>query len=149
MKPDKYSEIVEALFRHFSAYKKGDVVLWGEVEGVMGRHRDDLGGRTIVKRLMRDLLKRRHITSLVINDIGIRLLTDMETATHIPTMRQTRAKRQVRKGLKETENVDRHNLTERAMINLAYQRRAMREEQQKIAQTIKENEVLMRPSRNK
>jgi hypothetical protein len=149
MKTDKYKEIVESLFQYFSSFKKGDTVPWDNIERTMDRHRDDLGGRQIVKRLIRDLLKRRHITCLVIPEIGIRLLTDMETAIKIPTMRQKRAKKQVRKGLKETENVDRQNLTERAMLNLAVQRRAMRDEQRQIAQSIKETEVLLKPSRNK
>lgn len=147
MKADKYKEMVEDLFRHCSHYRKGQVVPWGEIEGVMGRHRDEIGGRTIVKRLIRDMLRRRCITCLVEPEVGVRLLTDMETALEIPAMRQSRAKRQIRKGLKETEHVDRQNISERAGINLALQRNAMIEEQKQIARSLKEVEVLMRPSR--
>lgn len=147
MKIDKYKEIVDALYRHCSSLRKGDIVTWTEIEQVMGRHRDDLGGRQIVRRLIRDILKRREITCLIEAEVGIRLLTDMEAATKIPKMRQKRAKRQIRKGLKETEKVDRQNLTERAAANLAIARRAMQAEQKAIGQAIKETDVLLKPAK--
>jgi len=147
VKPDKYKQFVDLLYRHILPRKKGDVVPWDEIQSVMQRHRDDLGGRQIVRRVVRDILNKRQITCLIDTNVGIRLLTDMETAVLIPTMRQKRAKKQVRKGLRETENVDKQNLTERAMINLAVQRRAMLDEQRQIAQSIKEANILMRPSR--
>lgn len=147
MKPDKYKDIVDALYRHCLTRKKGDFVPWDEVEGVMGKSRNDRGGRQIVRRLIRDILKRRRITCMVEPEAGIRFLTDMEAAIEVPKMRQKRAKKQIRKGLRETEHVDRQNLTERAMVNLAFQRRAMAEEQKQIARSIKEVSILLRPSR--
>lgn len=53
----------------------------------------------------------------------------------------------IRKGLKETEKVDRQNLTERAAANLAIARRAMQAEQKAIGQAIKETDVLLKPAK--
>jgi hypothetical protein len=146
MRADKYKGIVDLLFSHFHKYGKGDTVRWEDIERIMGLGRDDLGGRTIVKRLIRDILKRRHITCLVDINVGVRLLTDMQAATEIPRMRQRRAKKQIRKGLKETEYVDTSNLTERASASLAMSRRAMKEEQKNIAQSVKEVATLLKPT---
>jgi hypothetical protein len=146
MKADKYKEIVDRLFSHLHQYGKGDTVRWEEIERIMGLGRDDLGGRTIVKRLIRDILKRRHITCFVDVNVGIRLLTDMQAASEVPIMRQNRAKRQIRRGLRETEFVDASNLTERAAQTLAISRRAMKEEQRKLAQSVKETSTLLKPT---
>lgn len=145
MKADKYKVTVDQVYVHCLSRNKGDIVPWHDVERVMGRSRDDLGGRQIVRRLIRDILKRRGITCLIEPEIGIRMLTDKEAATKIPTMRQKRAKRQIRKGLRETEQVDKSQLTEREMVNLATARRAMAQEQAAIAQSIHESDILLRP----
>lgn len=145
MKEDKYKSVVELVYHFCLSRNKGDIVPWCDIERVMGRSRDDLGGRQIVRRVIRDILQRRHITCLIEPEVGIRMLTDKEAVTKIPTMRQKRAKKQIRKGLKETEYVDRQQLTEREMVNLAVARRAMTEEQKAIAQSIRESEVLLRP----
>ena len=62
-------------------------------------------------------------------------------------MRQNRAKRQIRRGLKETEFVDPSNLTERAAQTLAISRRVMKEEQKKLAQSVKETSTLLKPTK--
>ena len=147
MKADKYKEIVGRLFSHFHQFAKGDTVCWDEIERIMGLERDDLGGRTIVKRLMRDILKRRRITCFVDTNVGVRLLTDMQAAAEVPIMRHNRAKRQIRRGLKETEFVDPSNLTERAAQTLAISRRVMKEEQKKLAQSVKETSTLLKPTK--
>lgn len=145
MKADKYRLTVQNLYQHCLSFKKGDTVTWSDIERIMGIGRDDLGGRQIVKRLIRDILKRRHITCLVSLNVGVRLLTDMEAAIEIPKMRQRRARKQIRKGLKETENVDFGNLSERAAHSLAMSRRAMREEHKQLQQSVKEVSALMSP----
>jgi hypothetical protein len=146
MKADKYKDIVDRLFSYCHNYKKGDTVRWEDIERIMGLVRDDLGGRTIVKRLIRDILKRRHITCIVDINVGVRLLTDMQAAVEVPRMRQTRARRQIRKGLRETEFVDAQNLTERAAQTLAISRRAMKEEQRHLVQAVKEASTLLKPT---
>jgi len=146
MKEDKYSYLVDRLYRHFSSYKKGDTVPWADVERIMGIGRDDLGGRNIVKRLVRDMLRKRHITCMVVNKIGIRLLTDMEAAVEVPKMRQKRARRQIRKGLKETEHVDHNNLSDRAAQSLAMSRKAMKREYDSIQHNVNQVSTLMKPS---
>lgn len=145
MKADKYKPIVQQLYQHCLSFKKGDTVTWSDIEKIMGMGRDDLGGRTIVKRLIRDILKRRHITCLVGINVGVRLLTDMEAAIEVPKMRQKRARRQIRRGLKETEHVDVGNLTDRAAHSLAMSRRAMREEHKSLQQSVREVSALMKP----
>lgn len=145
MKADKYKQIVQQLYQHFLSFRKGDTVSWSDIERIMGISRDDLGGRTIVKRLIRDILKKRHITCLVGLNVGVRLLTDMEAAIEIPRMRQKRARRQIRKGLRETEYVDVGNLSDRAAQSLAHSRRAMREEHKKLQQSVREVSALMKP----
>ena len=78
--------------------------------------------------------------------MGVRLLTDMEAAVEVPKMRQKRARRQIRRGLKETAHVDTSNLTERAAASLAMSRRAMKEEQKNIQESVKEVSALMKPA---
>lgn len=146
MKADKYRQTVDRLYNHFLSFNKGDTVHWPEIERIMGMVRDDLGGRRIVKRLIRDILQRRHITCLVGTNVGVRLLTDMEAAVEVPKMRQKRAKRQIRRGLKETEHVELANLTDRAAQSLAHSRRVMREEQKKLVNSIREVTALMKPT---
>jgi hypothetical protein len=146
MKADKYKGVVDSLFSYFHKYGKGDTVRWEEIERIMGLGRDDLGGRTIVKRLIRDILKRRHITCFVDINVGVRLLTDMQAAVEVPGMRQTRAKRQIRRGLRETAFVEVQNLTERAAQTLAISRRAMKEEQRHLSQSVKETSTLLKPT---
>lgn len=146
MKADKYRQIVNQLYVHFLSFRKGDTVSWSDIERIMGIARDDLGGRQIVKRLIRDILKNRKITCLVGVNVGVRLLTDMEAAIEVPKMRQKRARRQIRKGLKETEHVDLSNLSERAAHSLALSRKAMKEEQKGIRESVKEVAALLKPS---
>jgi hypothetical protein len=146
MKADKYRQIVDSLYHHFLSFKKGDTVSWPEIERIMGISRDDLGGRNIVKRLIRDILKKRKITCLVGLNVGVRLLTDMEAAIEVPKMRQKRARRQIRKGIKETEHVDVSNLSDRAAMSLAQSRRAMKEEHKKLLVSVREVSALMKPS---
>lgn len=144
----KYESEVESVWESIAAYHKGTTVPWDTIEVAMGRHRDQLGGWTIVRRIRRRLLRDRHIASLPDPTVGLRLLTDMEAATEIPTLRQKKARRQINRGLRETEAVDASQLTKHAAVSLAMARRHMKAERLAISRARREVESLMKPTRS-
>lgn len=144
----KYDEQVEAVWGVAGSYQKGTTVPWAVIEQAMGRHRDDRGGWTIVRRVRRRLLADRQIATLADVTVGLRLLTDMEAATEIPKMRQRRARRQINRGLRETDGVDRSQLTNHAAVSLALARRHMKAERLAISRATREVESLTRPTRS-
>lgn len=145
---NKYENEVDAVWEAIGAFHKGTTVPWSLVESAMGRHRDDLGGWTIVRRVRRRLLRDRHITSLADPTVGIRLLTDMQAASEIPKLRQKKAKRQISRGLRETDAVDTAQLTRHAAVSLAIARRHMKAERLAISRSTRELESLTRPTRS-
>lgn len=144
----KYAEEIEAVWDAVGAYHKGTTVPWGVVEAAMGRHREELGGWVIVRRIRRRLLRDRQITTLPDTNVGLRLLTDMEAAREIPQLRQKKAKRQINRGLRETESVDTAQLTKHAAVSLAMARRHMKAERLAISRATREVESLTRPTRS-
>lgn len=144
----KYEAEVEAVWESIGAYHKGTTVPWGTIEVAMGRHRDQLGGWTIVRRIRRRLLRDRQIASLPDPTVGLRLLTDMEAASEIPELRQKKARRQINRGLRETDAVDTSQLTRHAAVYLAMSRRHMKAERLAISRARREVESLMKPTKS-
>lgn len=144
----KYEAEVDAVWDSLGLYHKGTTVQWTAIEAAMGRTREDRGGWTIIRRVRRRLLRDRQIASLPDPTVGLRLLTDMEAATEIPTLRQKKARRQINRGLRETEAVDTSQLTRHAAESLAIARRHMKAERLAISRGRREVEQLTKPTRS-
>jgi hypothetical protein len=143
---DVYAEAVERVWVVLANYAKGETIPWNLVEAAIGVHRDDRGGRTVIKRLCRRLLRDRQITAFPEKNVGIRLLTDNQAATEVPAMRQKRARRQISRGLKETSVVDLSQLSRSASAHLAMARRHMKAERLAITRGSREAAALLRPA---
>lgn len=124
----KYDEQVAALTNHFSAWNRGSIIPWSEIETRMGRSRNEEGGWTIINRFRKRLLRDREIVTLAEDAVGLRLLTHEEAAREIPAMRQKRAYRQVNRGLREMRAIDTGSLTERLRLVYAMQQQQMKQE---------------------
>lgn len=145
---EKYQAEFDAAWKVSGAFQKGATIPWSVIETAIGRHRDDVGGRHIINRLRRKMLVDREITTLPDVMVGLRLLTDMEAATEIPTLRQKKARRQINRGLRETSAVDMSQLTRHAAESLAIARRHMKSERLAISRARREVESLTRPTRS-
>ena len=145
---NKYQPEVDRVFGLLFGFQKGETIPWVQVESAMGMHRDDRGGRTIIRRVIRRLLSERQITAFPLASIGVRLMTDMQAATEVPVMRQRRARRQLGRGIRETAAVDCSQLTTHAATTLALSRQHMKSERLLISQAAREVDAIMRPSRS-
>jgi hypothetical protein len=145
---DKYTAEVDRVWEMLFAYQKGDVIPWAKIEESMGMHRDDRGGWTIVNRVRRRLLRERQITAFPEPTIGLRLFTDIEAATEVPRLRQKKARRQISRGLRETEVVDQSQLTKYAAVSLAMARKHMKAERLAISRGTREVAALLKPAKS-
>jgi hypothetical protein len=145
---EKYQAEFNAAWRVAGSFQKGATIPWSVIESAIGRHRDEVGGRHIINRLRRRMLRDREITTLPDVMVGLRLLTDMEAATEIPTLRQKKARRQINRGLRETSAVDTSQLTRHAAESLAMARRHMKAERLAISRARRAVEGLTRPTRS-
>ena len=145
---NKYQTQVDRVLLLLQRYRKGDTIPWSLLESAMGMHRDERGGRTIIKRVRNRLLKDRQITAFPTTNTGLRMLTDMQAATEVPAMRQRRARRQITRGIRETEGVDLSQLTNHAACSLAIARKHMKDERAAIARGTQEASALLKPARS-
>jgi hypothetical protein len=145
---NKYQTQVDRVLLLLQRYRKGDTIPWSLLESSMGMHRDERGGRTIIKRVRNRLLKDRQITAFPTTNMGLRMLTDMQAATEVPAMRQRRARRQITRGIRETEGVDLSQLTNHAACSLAMARKHMKEERAAIARGTQEASALLKPAKS-
>lgn len=144
---EKYEAEVDAAMEFVSKYGKGDILKWTDLEPVIGRHRDEIGGWQIINRLRARLLKERQIVCLAEPTVGLRLLTDREAALEVPTLRQKKARRQINRGLKETDAVDVGMLSTHGSIALALARKHMKEQRVAISRGRRELEALTKQTR--
>jgi hypothetical protein len=145
---DKYASEVDRAWEILFGFRKGDTVPWPQIEAAIGKHRDERGGWTIIKRLRSRLLKERQITAFPEPTIGLRLLTDIQAATEVPALRQKKARRQINRGLRETASVDQAQLTKHAAVSLAMARKHMKAERLAISRGTKEVAALLKPARS-
>ena len=144
----KYDAEIDAVLDAVAVFPKGTTVPWTEIEHAMGRHRDELGGWTIIRRARRRLLRDRQVACLPDPTVGLRLLSDMEAATEIPELRQRKAKRQITRGLRETDAIDTSQLTKHASVALAMSRKHMKAERLALSRAKREVESLTKPTRS-
>lgn len=145
----RYSLEIDAVLSVIDGFGKGDIVPWSVIESAMNRPRTSVGGWTIIRRARKRLLRERQIVTLPEVEVGVRLLTDQQAAAEIPTMRQKRARRQINRGIRETDAVDVSMLTPWQAAALAVARKHMKENRLAISRANRESEVLSKPSRGK
>jgi hypothetical protein len=144
----KYDAEIDAVLDAVAVFPKGTTVPWAVIESAMGRHRDETGGWTIIRRARRRLLRDRQVACLPDPTVGLRLLSDMEAATEIPELRQKKAKRQIARGLRETDAIDTSQLTKHASVALAMSRKHMKAERLALSRARREVQSLTKPTRS-
>lgn len=144
----KYDKQVDAVVEVLGSFMKGTIVPWPVIEQAMGRHREEKGGRTIIGRVRKQLRRDRQINSLPDTNVGLRLLTDAQSAIEIPALRQKKARRQISRGLRETEIIDTSQLTNHASISLAISRKHMKAERLALSRAKREVESLTKTTRS-
>ena len=131
------TDAVERLRKEFANATRGTLILWRDIESVMGRHRNDRGGWTIVRKFRKWLRRERRIVTLPMTDTGLRLLTDTEAAREIPVLRQRRSRRQIARGLAEMRAIDPTRLSHHERGALVVQQRNMVEERRAADRSLR------------
>jgi len=144
---EKHKDAVEALFVALDDFTKGTTVPWLIIQKAMGCHRNDRGGWTIVNRVRKRLRVDRQIVTLADPRVGLKFLTDNEVALIIPVFRGRRARRQIDRGIRETDAADVAQLSHHASVSLALSRRHMREVRLAEGQGRKEVRMLTQATR--
>lgn len=128
-------------------YDRGQVIAWEEIELIAGDRRENRG-KHIIKKWRNRLEQEREIVTLAADNVGIRLLTHLETAREIPRLRQRRAYRQIRRGIKQTQTVDVSQLRDhdrRLLVaqqqNMADSRRELFRSQKQLSEGLKATET--------
>lgn len=145
---ERHGAAVDRVWELVNNYRMGDVVPWDLIEQAMDCHRDDKGGRQIIKRVRRRLERQRHIVTRCDINVGIRLLTDVEAAREVPIDRQRRARRQINRGLRETAEINTGALPPHLSAALAAARRAMKAERLAISRGQRELQAIAKPTRS-
>ncbi len=138
------TDAVKELMKLSDRYERGQVVPWNEVEAIAG-NRTENRSRHVINKWRRKLEKEREIVTLVADMVGVRLLTHKETAKEIPSLRQRKAYRQIRRAIKQVGTVDDSRLSdhERKLLaaqraNMAATRRDLHRSRKQIANNVTE-----------
>lgn len=144
------TEAVQQLMALAGKFVRGQVIGWLEIEAIAG-DRTENRPRHIINKWRRQLEKELEIVTLVADSVGVRLLTHLETAREIPRLRQRKAYRQVRRGIKQTQTVDPTQLRDhdrRLLLsqqeNMAATRRDLFRSQQELKAAFKPTETMPR-----
>lgn len=143
-------ETTDELMNLAGRFDRGQIIPWHDVEAIAGDRRDNRGKHIITKWRKR-LEQEREIVTLAADGVGVRLLTHRETATEIPRIRQRKAYRQIRRGLKQTQTIDPSQLSdhERRLLvaqqhNMADARRDLFRSQRQAIEGAKPTETTPR-----
>lgn len=131
---DSIAEITNAtdeLMTLAGRFDRGQIIPWHDVEAIAGDRRDNRGKHIITKWRKR-LEQEREIVTLAADGVGVRLLTHRETATEIPRIRQRKAYRQIRRGIKQTQTVDPSQLSDHERKLLVAQQHNMTEARREL-----------------
>lgn len=133
---DEVTEAVEQLMALSNQYERGQIIAWHHVEAIAGSRAENRG-RYIINKWRRKLERERDQVTLCADSVGVRLLTHRETATEIPRLRQRRAYRQIRRGLRQVETVDEGRLSDHERKLLAAQRLSMAQQRRDLYRSQK------------
>lgn len=134
---------IERLWQQYENVERGTVLTWEELEGIMGRSRNDVSGWHIIRQFRKRLLDQKNIATWKSDTVGIRCLTHKQTLHEMPIIRQRKARRQVNRCLKELATIDRGRLTvrERQALtiqegNLRYERLTLGRSYRSLGETL-------------
>lgn len=119
-KDPRITEGVEKLWAAFGETKRGQVLTWAAVEGVMGYSHRTCPGATIVNKFRLRLRRERGVVCHMEWSVGFRFLTHSETLRIKPRDPSDRARGQMNRLKTELKTVDRNKLTqlERQLLDL-------------------------------
>lgn len=134
-------EAVDLLMQLSHRYERGQCILWPEIE-VLSGDRNSNRGKHVILRWRRRLEKERGIVTLCKDTVGVRLLTHAQTAEEIPRLRQRKAYRQVKRGLRQTACVDVERLSMAERRLLAAQRQEMAAQRRSIFRSLRDAKAI-------
>lgn len=136
--------LIELSMRH----SRGDVIPWSEIEAIAGSRKPNAGsGPWIIEKWRRRLRTTHNIDTKVVTNCGVELLIHEKTLAVKPKLRYRKANSQFRKCRKELATVDPFALpSENQHRNLASSQAYAAEEQERIRDRLKRDEILSRPT---
>lgn len=145
-KRQDYTDAIERLVGAFGETKPGTTVPFDVVEREMGVSRFERAGRHILRRFVREIERTRRIIVRQVPSTGLRFLTHAENARETPMFRQTKARRQVNRGMRETRAVDVSKLSDHERRVFASQRESMARHRLEIGRSCRAIEAATKPS---
>lgn len=136
---DEVTASVNALMDLANRYERGQCIPWIEIEKITGPH-DDGGATHAIRKWRRRLEGERDIVTLPAVTVGIRLLTHKETFKEIPPLRERKAYRQIRRGIKQMTTIDESRLSDHERRILAAQRTNMADQRRTIFRSLRQIE---------
>lgn len=137
----------DELMKLAEQYERGQVIAWCDIELIAGDRRENRG-KHIINKWRKRLEQEREIVTLAADNVGIRLLTHLETAREIPRLRQRKAYKQLRRGIKQVKTVDPSRLGDhdrRLLVaqqqNMADSRRDLFRSQKQLSEGLKPTET--------
>lgn len=142
---EEVTAAVDGLMVLAEKYDRGQLIAWAEIEAIAG-DRTENRGKHIIRKWRNRLEKERDIVTLPADGVGIRLLTHLETAREIPRIRQRRAYRQLRRGVRQTETVDTAQLSDNDRRLLVAQRHNMAETRRELFRSQQQAKDGLKPT---
>lgn len=141
---DDVTEAVDGLMLMSEAYGRGQCIPWEEVERIAGSRRTSRGVY-VISKWQRRMEDERSIVTLCAKGVGVRLLTDEETAIEIPALRQRKAYRQIRRAIRQTAVVNVDRLSDASRRVLALQRANMADQRRDLLRSQRQLEKRLAP----
>lgn len=132
------SEAVERLCKAFGSTPRGTTIPWEAIEGVMGRGRDAPGGRGIVRRWRKWMLRHRNVVMHPQQGVGFEILQHGKTVAARMSWRSKRARRQIHWAINEIRTVDTKALTDHEKNVYALRESHLREQRRAIKRAERE-----------
>lgn len=86
--------------------KRGDILLWADIEKVVGESRAENRAKYIIKTFRSRVLNEMNIFLKSVVNVGLKACSPEEQVEHGGVVRQRKAMRQARRGLKEVRAVE-------------------------------------------
>ena len=134
---NEITEAVNELMRLADRFERGQCIGWHDIEAITGP-RDENRAKHVIKKWRNRLEREREIVTLAPPTVGIRLLTHRETAVEIPSIRQKKAYRQIRRAIRQTDTVDAARLSDHERKLLASQRSNMASQRRELFRSRKQ-----------
>lgn len=132
------SEAVDRLCKAFGSVPRGTTIAWESIEAVMGRRRDERGGRDIVRRWRKWMQRHKQVVMHAEPNVGLELLPHGKTVSARMSWRNRRARRQIHWAISEIRTVDPKSLTDHERNVYALRESRLREQRRAIKRAERE-----------